>query len=96
MNDRVFWGLDPASQYHFHEWEEGTALFLEGENSISLINPFAAYLLSIFNNGQYSLQELQDIIRVDYPDDPVETLSELLKNTLAGLSKRGILIRTRS
>lgn len=96
MSANEIWSLDSSSHYHFREWEDGVTLFLEGENSISLISPFAAYLLSKFNHGQHSLQELQDRVRCDYPEDSLETLSQLLKNTLAELGKRGIVIRTRS
>lgn len=105
------WSLDASSRYHFREWEDGVTVFLEGENSIFLINEFAAYLLGKFRHGQHSFQELLELVRVDYasepldvPDDtpintPVDTsvkaLGLLLENTLAGLSQRGILIRTR-
>ncbi|MDT8383077.1 MAG: hypothetical protein RRB22_01535 [Gammaproteobacteria bacterium] len=103
------WSLDSSSRYHFREWEDGVTVFLEGENSIFLINEFAAYLLGKFRHGQHSFQELLELVRVDYASDPVdtsvhtpvnintpiETLAPLLENTLAGLSQRGILIRTR-
>lgn len=96
MQGQVSWDLDRSSRYHSCEWEDGVTLFLEGENSISLTNPFAAYLLSKFNTGQQSFQDLLNLVRADYPDDSLDTLSQLLENTLAGLSQRGILIRTRS
>ena len=95
MVAQINWGRDRASQYHFYEFEDGVALFLEGENSISLINSFAAYLLRKFDNSSHSFQELLDLIQVDYPDEPIETLGQLLDSTLAGLSQSGILIRTR-
>lgn len=95
MSVNESWSLDLSSQYYSREWEDGVTLFLEGENSIFLINPFAAFLLSKLNYGQYSFQELFDLVRVDYSSDPVDTLGQLLKNTLAGLTQRGILVRTR-
>ena len=95
MLTQIYWGRDRASQYHFYDYEDGVALFLEGENSVSLINSFAAYLLRKFDSSSYSFQELLDLVQVDYPDEPIETLSQLLDSTLAGLSQSGILIRTR-
>lgn len=109
------WSLDSCSRYHFREWEDGVTVFLEGENSIFLINDFAAYLLGKLRHGQYSFQELLELVRVDYASDPldvlddihddtpintpvdtsVKALASLLDNTLAGLSQRGILVRTR-
>lgn len=95
MNANEIWSLDFSSQYHSRKWEDGVTLFLEGENSIFLISSFAAFVLSKFKHGQYSFQELLDLVRIDYPDDPLDTLSQLLDNTLSGLSQRAILIRTR-
>lgn len=95
MQANISWDLDRFSQYHFREWEDGVVLFLEGENSISLINGFAAYLLIKFNSGQQSFQTLLDFVRIDYPDDSLDDLSNLIENTLVGLSQRGILVRTR-
>ena len=94
MDNSLCWGLDRASHYHFREWDDGVALFLEGENSISLISSFAFYLLSKFDQRQQSFQDLLDSVRVDYPDDSIETLSRHLENALLGLSQRGILVRT--
>ena len=97
MSNNDSWSLDSSSQYHFREWNDGVTVFLEGENSIFLINSFAAYLLNNFNRDQQkTFQELMELVRIDYPDDPQDTLSELVENTLAGLSQHGILIRTRS
>jgi len=90
------WSLDSSSQYHFREWNDGVTVFLEGENSIFLINSFAAYLLNNFNCDQHTFQELLDLVRIDCPDDPLDTLSQLLENTIEGLCQHGILIRTRS
>lgn len=95
MSINESWSLDFSSQYHSREWEDGVTFFLEGENSIFLINPFAAFLLSKFNYGKYSFQELFDLMQADYPDESIDTLSQLLDSTLAGLSQSGILIRTR-
>ena len=95
MDVNEVWNLDLSSQYHFREWDDGITVFLEGENSIFLINPFAAFLLSKFNRGQYSFQELLGLVCIDYPDDPLDMLSKLLENTLVELSQRAILIRTR-
>lgn len=96
MQAQISWDLDRSSQYHFREWDDGVALFLEGENSISLINDFAAYLLIKFDNGQQSFQGLLELVRTDYPDDSIDDLSQRLENTLIELGKRGIVIRTRS
>ena len=97
MYNNDSWSLDPSSQYHCREWTDGVTVFLEGENSIFLINSFAAYLLNNFNcDQQTTFQELLDLVRIDYPDDPLDTISQLLENTLAGLSQHGILISTRS
>ena len=96
MQANISWDLDRFSQYHFREWEDGVALFLEGENSISLINDFAVYLLIKFNSGQQSFQNLLDCVCIDLPDDSPNELKQLLENTLAALSQRGILVRTRS
>jgi hypothetical protein len=96
MQAHFSWDLDRASQYHFREWEDGVTLFLEGENSIALINPFAAYLLDKFARGRQSFQDLLDVVCADYPDESLDTLTQLLENTLAGLTQRGILKRARS
>ena len=97
MYNNDSWSLDPSSQYHCREWNDGVTVFLEGENSIFLINSFAAYLLNNFNcDQQKTFQELLDLVRIDYPDDPLDSISQLLENTLAGLSQHGILISTRS
>lgn len=96
MQANISWDLDRSSQYYTHEWGDGVTLFLEGENSIFLINPFALYLLGKFNHGQQSFQDLLDLVRIDYPDDSLDDLTQHLENTLVGLSQRGILVRTRS
>jgi len=95
MQVQIRWDLDRASEYHIREWDDGVTLFLEGENSISLISSFAAYLLSKFSDGQCAFQDLLDLVRIDYPDEPLDDLSWLLEDTLEGLSQRGILIRKR-
>jgi hypothetical protein len=95
MQALITWDLDRASRYHTRVWEDGVSLFLEGENSISLINPFAAYLLGKFEEGPHSFQALLDLVRLDYPQEPNEALAQVLEHTLEGLSQRGILIRTR-
>jgi hypothetical protein len=96
MQALICWDLDRASQYHLHEWEDGVTLFLEGENSIALINPFAADLLSKFKQGPQSFEALLELVRLDYPQEPPANLSQALEHALEGLSQRGILIRTRS
>ncbi len=95
MQADIYWDLDHSSQYHSREWDDGITLFLEGENSVFLISPFAVYLLSKFNQGQQSFSGLLDLVCTDYPDDSKDTLSRHLENTLVGLSQRGILVRTR-
>lgn len=92
----IRWDLDRFSQYHLREWDDGITLFLEGENSISLINTFAAYLLNNFKQGQQSFQELLVLVCRDYPDDSPDDVKALLENTLTALTQRGILVRTRS
>ena len=96
MQAHITWDLDRSSQYHTREWDDGVTLFLEGENSIFLVNPFAVYLLDKFKNGQHSFSELLDLVRIDHPDDSEDTLNLILENTLVILSQRGILIRTYS
>ena len=97
MYNNDSWSLDPSSQYHCREWNDGVTVFLEGENSIFLINSFAAYLLNNFNcDQQKTFQELLDLVRIDYPDDPLDTISQLLEKTLAGHRQHGKLISTRS
>ena len=96
MSVNESWSLDLSSQYHFREWHDGVTLFLEGENSIFLINPFASYLLNKLNCRQQSFQQLLDLVRADYPDDSAGSVSQLVENTLAELRQRGILVRTRA
>ena len=96
MSENESWSLDLSSQYHFREWHDGVTLYLEGENSIFLINLFASYLLNKLNCRQQSFQQLLDLVRADYPDDPPDSVSQLVENTLAELRQRGIIIRTRA
>ncbi|HEC19856.1 MAG TPA: hypothetical protein ENI97_11005 [Gammaproteobacteria bacterium] len=96
MPECIRWALDSASEYHFREWDDGFTLFLEGENSVSLISPFAVTLLDILAHEPLGFAELLDRVSVDYPDESVDALGQLIEDALAGLSQRGILIRRRS
>lgn len=93
---QISWDIDRASCYHFREWDDGVALFLEGANSVVLVSPFGANLIGKFGDGPKTFEELLELVRLDYPDEESDTLGKLLDDALAALSRDAILLRRRS
>lgn len=88
-----FWEIDPSSQYHFHEWPDGVAIYREGEGGTYLLNPFAAELLQWLITSRLSSHAIADRVLKQYPDDTLENVIHLVEQTLGELHTRGFVVR---
>jgi len=95
MRPQSSWDIDKASQYHFHEWDDGVVLFLEGEGSTFLLSSFSAYVLKLLFEGKKNAQELVSQILIEYPDEPVKALTNAVNAAMVEMRRRGIVVRIR-
>lgn len=70
-------------------------LFLEGEGSTFLLSSFSAYVLKMLFEGKKTVQELVSRILAEYPDEPVEALTDAVNAAMVKMRRRGIVVRIR-
>lgn len=88
-----YWKINRASQFHYRQWPDGVAVYLEGEGATYLLNPFAADLLKWLDVGRLTTQAIAERLLTQYPDDTLENISTTVEETLAELRLRGFVFR---
>lgn len=90
-NPSPLWKINSTSQFHFHPWPDGVAVYLEGEGSTYLLNPIAAELLNWLSDGQMSTQALANKLSLDFPDDTPDAVFDVVEATMSELRSRGFV-----
>lgn len=87
------WEINSSSQYHFHEWPDGVAVYLEGEGGTYLLNPFAAELLRWLMTTRMSSRDIAVKLLDQYPDDTLENITDIVEKTIGELRTHGLVVR---